>query len=168
MSKERVGIISIHYGVNFGSALQAIALSRYLKDNYNFDKVDVINYIPQRFRRITRLKNLTGRGGAHFIHGLVRMYRFEKTNNKYISYLSKNASVSNPIYSMNDAKTIFCDYKYLIAGSDQIWNSEYNQGIDEMYYLGFASRKSSKIAYAASCGKEEYSEEEWDRIRKLL
>ena len=37
-----------------------------------------------------------------------------------------------------------------------------------MYYLGFASRKSSKIAYAASCGKEEYSEEEWDRIRKLL
>lgn len=31
MSKERVGIISIHYGVNFGSALQAIALSRYLK-----------------------------------------------------------------------------------------------------------------------------------------
>ena len=55
MSKERVGIISIHYGVNFGSALQAIALSRYLKDNYNFDKVDVINYIPQRFRRITPL-----------------------------------------------------------------------------------------------------------------
>lgn len=114
------------------------------------------------------MKNLTGRGGAHFIHGLVRMYRFEKTNNKYISYLSKNASVSNPIYSMNAAKTIFGDYKYLIAGSDQIWNSEYNQGIDEMYYLGFASRKSSKIAYAASCGKEEYSEEEWDRIRKLL
>ena len=45
MSKERVGIISIHYGVNFGSALQAIALSRYLKENYKFEKVDVINYI---------------------------------------------------------------------------------------------------------------------------
>ena len=80
----------------------------------------------------------------------------------------QNTSVSKPIYSMEKAKTEFGDYDYLIAGSDQIWNSEYNQGIDEMYYLGFASRKSSKIAYAASCGKEEYSEEEWDRIRKLL
>ena len=168
MGKERIGIISIHYGVNFGSALQAIALSRYLKENYKFEKVDVINYIPQRFRKMTRLKNLTGRGVLQFIHGLVRMYRFEKTNNKYIYYLKENTSVSKPIYSINTAKNIFGDYKYLIAGSDQIWNSEYNQGIDEMYYLGFASRKSSKIAYAASCGKEEYSEEEWDKIRKLL
>ena len=38
MGKERIGIISIHYGVNFGSALQAIALSRYLKENYKFEK----------------------------------------------------------------------------------------------------------------------------------
>ena len=76
MGKERIGIISIHYGVNFGSALQAIALSRYLKENYKFEKVDVINYIPQRFRKMTRLKNLTGRGVLQFIHGLVRMYRF--------------------------------------------------------------------------------------------
>lgn len=96
------------------------------------------------------------------------MSRFEKTNKKYISYLKENTSVSKPIYSMEKAKTEFGDYDYLIAGSDQIWNSEYNQGIDEMYYLGFASRKSSKIAYAASCGKEEYSEEEWDRIRKFI
>ena len=168
MRKEKVGIISIHYGVNFGSALQAIALSQYLKQNFEFECVDVINYIPKRFKRINRLKNISGYGAKYFMHGLIRMSRFEKTNKKYISYLKENTSVSKPIYSMEKAKTEFGDYDYLIAGSDQIWNSEYNQGIDEMYYLGFASRKSSKIAYAASCGKEEYSEEEWDRIRKLL
>ena len=37
MRKEKVGIISIHYGVNFGSALQAIALSQYLKQNFEFE-----------------------------------------------------------------------------------------------------------------------------------
>ena len=150
MNKERVGILSIHYGVNFGSALQAIALSRYLKENYNFDKVDVINYIPERFRRITRLKNLTGRGGAQFIHGLVRMYRFEKTNNKYISYLSKNTSVSKPIYTMNAAKIMFGDYKYLIAGSDQIWNI-YMADYSEAFFLPWKGT-AKKISYAASLG----------------
>lgn len=48
MRKEKVGIISIHYGVNFGSALQAIALSQYLKQNFEFECVDVINYISTK------------------------------------------------------------------------------------------------------------------------
>lgn len=168
MSKEKIGIISIHYGVNFGSALQAIALSRYLKDTFKYESVDVINYIPKRFRKINRLKNISGHGAKHFFHGLVRMYRFEKTNRKYVSYLKENTSVSKPIYSMKEAKAEFGDYGNLIAGSDQIWNSEYNQGIDEMYYLGFASEGTTKIAYAASCGKEEYSDEDWNKIRRLL
>ena len=168
MRKEKVGIISIHYGVNFGSALQAIALSQYLKQNFEFECVDVINYIPKRFKRINRLKNISGHGAKYFMHGLIRMSRFEKTNKKYISYLKENISVSKPIYSMREAKAEFGDYDYLIAGSDQIWNSEYNQGIDEMYYLGFASENTTKIAYAASCGKEEYSDTDWDKIRKLL
>lgn len=168
MRKEKVGIISIHYGVNFGSALQAIALSQYLKQNFEFECVDVINYIPKRFKRINRLKNISGYGAKYFMHGLIRMSRFEKTNKKYISYLKENTSVSKPIYSMEKAKTEFGDYDYLIAGSDQIWNSEYNQGIDAMYYLGFASENTTKIAYAASCGKEEYSNEDWNKICKLL
>ena len=51
MRKEKVGIISIHYGVNFGSSLQAIALSQYLKKNFEFERVDVINYIPKKIQK---------------------------------------------------------------------------------------------------------------------
>lgn len=40
--------------------------------------------------------------------------------------------------------------------------------VPEMYYLGFASEGTTKIAYAASCGKEEYSDEDWNKIRRLL
>ena len=117
MRKEKVGIISIHYGVNFGSSLQAIALSQYLKKNFEFERVDVINYIPKRFKRINRLKNISGHGAKYFMHGLIRMSRFEKTNKKYISYLKENISVSKPIYSMREAKAEFGDYDYLIAGT---------------------------------------------------
>ena len=99
-----------------------------------------------------------------FFYGLVRMYRFEKTNRKYVSYLKENTSVSKPnLFHEGKQKTEFGDYGNLIAGSDQIWNSEYNQGIDEMYYLGFASEGTTKIAYAASCGKEEYLDEDWNK-----
>ena len=43
----KIGIITIHYGLNFGSALQAYALSKYLSKKSN--KVEVINYIPERY-----------------------------------------------------------------------------------------------------------------------
>ena len=145
-------------------ALQAIALSQYLKQNFEFECVDVINYIPKRFKRINRLKNISGHGAKYFMHGLIRMSRFEKTNKKiYILSKRKISPFQSRIYSMREAKAEFGDYDYLIAGSDQIWNSEYNQGIDEMYYLGFASENTTKIAYAASCGKEEYSDTDWDK-----
>ena len=165
MRKEKVGIISIHYGVNFGSALQAIALSQYLKQNFEFECVDVINYIPKRFKRISRLKNISGYGAKYFMHGLIRMSRFEKTNKKYISYLKENTSVSKPIYSMEKAKTEFGDYDYLIAGSDQIWNPDYNI---PAFFLNFGRKDCRKIIYAASIGKGQLSCLEKKTYSKLL
>ena len=44
----KIGILTIHYGVNYGSALQAYALSNFLRKN-GFN-VEVINYIPERYR----------------------------------------------------------------------------------------------------------------------
>ena len=44
---------------------------------------------------------------------------------------------------------IFC------TGSDQVWNSGWNQGVIPAYYLSFVKDNSVKIAYAASIGKNE-------------
>lgn len=166
--KNKVGIISIHYGVNFGSALQAYALYSYITNNFKNYDVEIINYIPKRFKYIERFKN---RKSKDFIHTLKWLYNsifFEFMNYKYNNFLKKNTKISPKIYNIEDARKRYKDYNFLIAGSDQIWNTDYNKGIDGMYYLDFASSKTKKISYAASCGKDDYSKEEWKSIIKHL
>ena len=88
MRKEKVGIISIHYGVNFGSALQAIALSQYLNRILNLNALMLLIIFRNDSKELNRLKNISGHGAKYFMHGLIRMSRFEKTNKK-IYILSK-------------------------------------------------------------------------------
>ena len=162
-----VGIISIHYGVNFGSSLQAYALSSFIAERYSF-KTEIINYIPVRYR-FSRLYKISANDGPKKIaHKLVGNIRHYMNDRKYKKFLSKKANVSPVIFDHKEAKERYKNYDYLIAGSDQIWNSDYNEGVDPMYYLSFASKKTRKIAYAASAGKTEFSKDEWEIQRNLL
>ncbi len=165
---RKIGIISIHYGVNFGSALQAMAMYKYLSGIDSELSIEVINYIPSRFTIKSRLERVFTGGISATIHKLVRFMRFESNNNKYKRYLRKNIVISPPLYSMEDLKTRYENYNLLVAGSDQIWNSDYNQGVDPVYFLQFASIGTQKIAYAASSGKDDYNEDEWKSITAYL
>lgn len=91
---KKVGIISIHYGVNFGSSLQAIALSNYIKETNANIFVEVINYIPERFRLAKRLFSLRGGFFSDIIRGLVRLIRFERVNRKYVAFIKANTKES--------------------------------------------------------------------------
>ncbi len=165
---KKIGIISIHYGVNFGSALQAVAMYQYLNRQVPDGLIEVINYIPPRFTLKARLGAAMKGSPKKAAHGIARLIRFELTNNLYKRYLNKMLSLSAPFYEIDTLKQRYADYDYLIAGSDQIWNSDYNKGIDPVYYLQFASKTTKKIAYAASFGKEVVDAKEWDTLRDYL
>ncbi len=164
----KIGIITIHYGLNFGSALQAYALSEYLSMKGN--KVEVINYIPDRYsikRRyfsssrkyslIKKLLYLVLTFPYKFIYQII----FDK-------FLKKHLPLGGKITTLEQAKKQYGNYDVLISGSDQVWNNDYNEFIDKMYYLDFGNNTSKKISYAASCGKEEYTYSEWAEIKKYL
>ncbi len=168
MMNKKIGIISIHYGVNFGSSLQAIALQQYLRKRDPELYVEVINYIPPRFKLKQRIRDLFGGGLSSTAHNVVRFTRFQGNNRRYKRFLSENANVSPPLYTTEELRKRYRDYDCLITGSDQVWNSEYNQGVDPAYFLGFATEETKKIAYAASCGKKGFTAEEWKAIRELL
>ena len=57
-------------------------------------------------------------------------------------------------------------FKILIAGSDQIWNSSEQYGLDENYFLNF-SNKTFNISYAASFGKDSLEVKYFNKIKKL-
>ena len=69
---------------------------------------------------------------------------------------------------ISDLHTFCSSYDVYIAGSDQIWNSNYNGCVDPVYYLDFAPDNAKKVAYAASFGKSELEEYEIEDTKKLL
>lgn len=167
MNKKKVGIISIHYGINFGSALQAYALYHYIREKYNYN-VEIINYIPPRYRgrrlyAYNKKKNLNG-----LLRWVYRSLRSVYLDNLFKNFLRRHVSISPTIFTEEEAAKRYSNYDYLVTGSDQIWNSDYNEGIDRMYYLSFAKNSTRKIAYAASAGKTEFTQSEWDEQKKLL
>lgn len=60
----------------------------------------------------------------------------------------------------------FSSYKYVVYGSDQIWNTEFNS-FSELY-LGYYSNKEKNIAVSASFGTNDIEEEYLDLFKKGL
>lgn len=54
------------------------------------------------------------------------------------------------------------------TGSDQVWNSVWNEGFERPYYLTWAPEGKPRIAYAASIGREELDEWEKPLMRDAL
>lgn len=164
----KIGIISIHYGVNFGSALQAYALPEYIKSTYPNAETEVVNYIPPRYRFKNQYSYNGGNGIKKRVGWMLRAMQRFINDSKYKRYLSSVTNVSPKIFDAKTAKDRYKEYDCLIAGSDQIWNSDYNQGFDPMYYLSFGGNRTKKVSYAASCGKNDFSDNEWIDMKKSL
>lgn len=55
-----------------------------------------------------------------------------------------------------------------MTGSDQVWNSMWNEGIDLPLYLAYAPEGKKRIAFAASIGMEKLNPEEIPEMQDLL
>lgn len=134
---------------NYGAAMQTYALAKYLTDTGN--KVEILNYCPDWMRQIDspfygflckpsweNFKLLSSR--------IIKRQKFEEFLTKFsqVGELFKN--------KVELAKLPDCDI--YVAGSDQIWNPEITNGLDDIYLLDFPTA-AVKIAYAASCGLDE-------------
>lgn len=157
----KVGIITYHFVPNYGAAMQAWALQKYLTNLGH--EVFLIDYRPS---------HLTTGGYFHFPHDrwtlradLVIAYqkvmglkqwlkgdggkrlRFEQFHQEHLnlsdrSYRSKRQLRQNPPQA-----------DVYICGSDQIWNASEQFGIDSSYFLDFAPKSVKRISYAASFGR---------------
>ena len=56
---------------------------------------------------------------------------------------------------------------FYCTGSDQTWNSSWNQGIDRSFFLSFAPEEKPKISFSASVGKTDISDDERDEMVRL-
>ena len=145
----KVGIITIHKIINYGSALQAYALQQFLEMHMGND-VEIIDYkFPNSYHRSIRYKGLK--------RLKMKVHDF-KTNLPFVNHAEKKSFRLfwkcffhlTPLYK--DQKALWeshLTYDVYLTGSDQVWNTNTLCG-DTVMMLDFAPRGSRKFAYGAS------------------
>lgn len=170
----KVSVITMHYVKNYGSALQTYATQKYLEKLGC--KVEFIDYWRNGYLDNQLLKDRLNSSKIYSknfftrIIGILLLYPsirikikcFSKFLSKYIN-LSQKRYISYEELLENPPKAdIYC------TGSDQVWNSKWNNGIEKAYFLDFVPKGAKCISYSASFGKDKLDESEKAITKKML
>lgn len=147
--------ITCHNVYNYGAALQAHALMDYLEKKGH--EVEIIDYMPPYIRKSQSLWAIGSRWNRNFLIKLafyayvvpIRLLqkrtrkKFALFNRQYMKltrrYESYDALLANPPKA-----------DMYVCGSDQIWNTQINNGLDPAFYCDFGDEQTIRVAYAAS------------------
>ena len=142
----KIKILTFYFADNYGAVLQTYALQGAL--NKIGCEALVSNYIPSTMQyesKISSLKDLL------YFHTKKKIHdRFELFRRKYLN-ISMDSLSENDVY---------------VAGSDQIWNLDITKN-DYTYYLDFNNNDKS-FYYAASIGKSDYNDSQFEKVKKYL
>lgn len=160
----RVKLLTLHAIKNYGSVLQAFATQK-IFESIGFD-VEIINYIREDVRDENILKTWCGNNIAKKIIMISTVKKWKKV---FDTFYKENLKLTTKIYTTeNDFKDFTLDADVYCTGSDQVWNSIWNNGILYPLYLNFVPKSEVKIAFAASFGTKYLSQKEVEMTRELI
>lgn len=165
----KIAVITMHAVKNYGSVLQTYATRR-IFEKIGLD-VEIINYVREKNLDENLLQTWTihDKGLARLIKKAILLPTVTRWKKVFGGYLKSELPLSERRYTSEQdlldhpvCADIFC------TGSDQVWNSGWNNGIEKPFYLSFVPDDFPKIALAASIGKETIDPQEADAIRPYL
>ncbi|MCR4647182.1 MAG: polysaccharide pyruvyl transferase family protein [Oscillospiraceae bacterium] len=170
----KISIITLHRVRNYGSSLQTLATQSFF-EKLGF-QVEVIDYYPERYTSaglLKRLKNKSAKlqNNVILLMGAKMIMSISYLKKKIIfdQFLKKYINLSEHTYrTENDLKDYPLNSDAYCTGSDQVWNSHWNEGIDSPLYLSFVPHEMYKFSYASSIGNEMLSNEEAAMVSGLL
>ena len=176
----KASVITLHTVDNYGSVMQTYATQQVLKDfGYDVEFVDYWrkdNLPAQRAVKLLKSGTLQKLKPVWGICGFTRnatIFLLEKMiedrKSPMWKFLEKHVQLTTMRYSSFEdlVKTPPAADVY-ITGSDQVWNSIWNQGIDKAYFLDFAPKDKPRIAFSASIGRESLDVDETLETKELL
>lgn len=164
---KRIGQLTFHASHNYGSVLQAYALSR---------RLQLLGYETEFINLRPETQKATYKIIRDYDKGIHRIFRYliypalKKRYNNFERFINEVLPISAEEYRTTDElKGVKFDYSAYICGGDQIWNPSCLD-FETAYYLQFLSDddKTKKISYAPSFGKTEFDEDILDDIKKWL
>lgn len=174
-----IKIITCHDVYNYGASLQAYALMHFLENNRH--QATIIDYLPEykhgKYDYHLEKKGLFGRLAVVFplfkpLLSRLRyrsLWKFMGRKTAFDIFKKDCLQITLHRYStLQDFNLHPLRADLFIAGSDQIWNPNYGNGKDPVYYCGFVDENTRCISYAASFGVEYLEQEEQLVAKKLL
>lgn len=176
----KLSVITLHTVNNYGSALQTYATQTVLED-LGCD-VEFVDYYR---------KDNTGEAAVEKAMHSAAMQRYKNIwdKNDFTRWLvkiplrmmlkRKLAPMQNFIkerihltpkayYSFEEILQDVPQADVYITGSDQVWNSIWNKGIEKAFFLEYAPEGKKRVAFSASIGRESLDEYEIAPTREML
>ena len=172
----KIKTITCHKVYNVGASLQAYALARYLSELGH--EVEIIDYRPEYLSSYYRLNVVNN---PRFDRPIVRQLyllaklperlkaRRSQRKKNFDEFERKYFPLTKKCYRSNEElkkEPPFADVYF--AGSDQIWNTLFQNGRDPAFYLEFAPKGSIRASYAASFATEDIIEEWKNPVKRWL
>lgn len=143
----KIGIITMHRVLNFGSALQAYALQRTLF-KLGFDN-EIIDYIfPPKESKNTYNSNIVNRVLV-FVRNALMGFPTKKKAKKFNYFYKENYILSATQYDKYNIQHAPPCYDVYMTGSDQVWNPKHIKD-DINFLLAFAPTGKPRVSYASS------------------
>ena len=164
---KKVALVTILDNTNYGTYLQALATGLSVR-KLGCD-ITIIRYIRKVTTPRFQLSEIKAQSFLRYLyHKFFRMPQKERLKKKDVEFVRQFIDVTPDYYSIDDIKEKLPVYDIYMTGSDQVWNSIYNRGIDRCMFLDFAPREKKRVAYAASIGMDAIPESEKTETVNLL
>lgn len=150
----KVGVLTFHETANYGAMLQTYALQKYINDQGV--PCQVINYQDRALQKKERPLKLLEQRSLKGILKYFTCHDYQVSKWAHFSAFKRaHIPMSEQAYSKEELGCLQDQYDAIIAGSDQIWNTEITQD-DFSYYLDFLKDSCKKYAYAGSFGFQDW------------
>lgn len=159
----RIGIITINDNNNYGNRLQNYATQEFLK-KYNLQIETILNnetlniYERKKYRYFLRV--------IKFILVYIKNIFKNNKNNRFKKFKEFNSYIKYSKNYINLIKFNNNKYDYILVGSDQVWNSEFNR-LSYVDLLEFCP-ENKRVSFSASFGSNDLSKRYEERVKKAL
>ena len=142
---KRVGILTMHKPINYGSALQAWATLKILEEmGYEAELIDYIYPNKEHKRTISVLSKL-----KRTIKQTILGSPWKTKTIKFKQFWELNYRLSKLYPDRDSIIKDTPDYDIYVVGSDQVWNPNMIKG-DSTFLLDFVPKEKKKISFSSS------------------
>lgn len=163
----KIGQLTFHASHNYGSVLQAFALSKILQKMGH--ESEFINLRPQSQKDIYKIIRPSNKG-IRLIFKLVIYPLLKKRFNHFERFINHVLPITVREYSSTEEMRQYSfGYDAYVVGGDQIWNPVCID-FESAYYLQFLSEdnQAKKVSYSPSLGKIDFDEHTQKLIAQWL